>query len=153
MGFDGESRQMYDVTCAECGVETTVPFKPSGDRPVKCRDCFSKDRPPRDGPRAGAGGAGGFRNDRGPREEHEVTCGECGTQTTVPFKPTGDRPVLCRDCFAKNRPPRGAGGAGGARGGDREMHDVNCTKCGKGTQVPFRPTAGRDVLCNDCFRR
>ena len=141
---DRGPREEHEVTCAECGTQTTVPFKPSGDRPVKCRDCFQKDRPPRR-----EGGGGGFRNDRGPREEHEVTCAECGTETTVPFKPSGDRPVLCKDCFRDSRPPRGGGG----RGGDREMHDVNCTRCGKGTSVPFKPTPGRDVLCNDCFRR
>ena len=28
------------VTCAECGVETEVPFVPKGDRPVLCRTCF-----------------------------------------------------------------------------------------------------------------
>lgn len=138
---DRGPREMHEVTCAECGVQTTVPFKPSGDRPVKCRDCFQKDRPPRR--------EGGFRNDRGPREEHEATCAECGIETTVPFKPTGDRPVLCRDCFRDSRPPRGGGGGRG----DREMHDVNCTRCGKGTSVPFKPTPGRDVLCNDCLRR
>ena len=106
--------------------------------------------------------------DRGPRQEYEVTCAECGVQTTVPFKPTGDRPVKCRDCFQKDRPPRrdgpprsGGGGGGGGGGfrndrgprGPREMHDVKCTRCGKDTSVPFKPTAGRDVLCNDCFRR
>ncbi len=28
-----------------------------------------------------------------------VTCEECGKETTVPFKPTGSKPVLCRECF------------------------------------------------------
>lgn len=32
-------RQMYPAVCAECGKETEVPFKPSEDRPVYCRDC------------------------------------------------------------------------------------------------------------------
>ncbi len=41
------SRQMYPVTCAECGRETEVPFEPRGDRPVYCRDCFSKRAPQR----------------------------------------------------------------------------------------------------------
>ncbi|MGB0653109.1 MAG: CxxC-x17-CxxC domain-containing protein [Thermoplasmatota archaeon] len=100
--------------------------------------------------------------DRPPREDHEVTCAECGTQTTVPFKPRGDRPVKCRDCFQKDRPPRREGGFGGGRGGGgggfgdrppREMHDATCTNCGVQTQVPFRPTPGRDVFCRDCFRR
>ena len=39
--FRGE-RKMYDVTCADCGKETQVPFQPRGDRPVYCRDCFEK---------------------------------------------------------------------------------------------------------------
>jgi CxxC-x17-CxxC domain-containing protein len=28
------------VNCAECGVETEVPFVPKSDRPVYCRACF-----------------------------------------------------------------------------------------------------------------
>lgn len=40
----GASKQMHDATCAECGEETQVPFQPSGDRPVYCRDCYSKRR-------------------------------------------------------------------------------------------------------------
>jgi len=49
----------------------------------------------------------GRRNfDSGPREMHEVTCAECGKQTEVPFKPDGTRPVYCRDCYQKRKPPR-----------------------------------------------
>ena len=32
------------VDCALCGIETTVPFRPSQGRPVYCRDCFLKMR-------------------------------------------------------------------------------------------------------------
>jgi CxxC-x17-CxxC domain-containing protein len=32
------------VTCAECGEETTVPFKPTQGKPVFCRVCFFKFR-------------------------------------------------------------------------------------------------------------
>ena len=35
-------REMHPATCAGCGVETEVPFRPSGERPVYCRDCFSR---------------------------------------------------------------------------------------------------------------
>ena len=35
-------RQMYSATCAECGCQTEVPFRPSMDRAVYCRDCFNK---------------------------------------------------------------------------------------------------------------
>jgi CxxC-x17-CxxC domain-containing protein len=37
------------------------------------------------------------------RIETHVNCSECGRDTTVPFKPTQGRPVMCRTCFA-NRP-------------------------------------------------
>ena len=38
----GSRRQMFPVTCAECGNETEVPFEPHEDRPVYCRDCYNK---------------------------------------------------------------------------------------------------------------
>ena len=50
----------------------------------------------------GGGGGGGFR-DSGPREMSDATCSECGQQCQVPFKPREDRPVYCRDCYAKRK--------------------------------------------------
>jgi len=35
-------RQMYPVICAQCGVETEVPFQPTGVKPVYCLACFDK---------------------------------------------------------------------------------------------------------------
>lgn len=35
------------------------------------------------------------------RVETRTTCSGCGLETTVPFKPTQGRPVLCRECFQK----------------------------------------------------
>ena len=37
-----QQREMHDVVCASCGCETQVPFRPSSDRPVYCRDCFNQ---------------------------------------------------------------------------------------------------------------
>lgn len=37
-------RQMYDVVCDGCGANTQVPFQPSGNKPVYCRDCFNSQR-------------------------------------------------------------------------------------------------------------
>ena len=37
------------------------------------------------------------------RTETRTTCSECGAETTVPFKPTQGRPVLCRSCFQKQQ--------------------------------------------------
>lgn len=42
-----ENREMHTVTCADCGKETQVPFKPDGSRPVYCRECFQKHKPKR----------------------------------------------------------------------------------------------------------
>ena len=38
------ARQMYDVVCDGCGCNTQVPFQPSGNKPVYCRDCFAAQR-------------------------------------------------------------------------------------------------------------
>ena len=40
VGTDQQGRQLYSVKCANCGKQTQVPFKPTGDRPVYCRDCY-----------------------------------------------------------------------------------------------------------------
>lgn len=43
-GTDQLGRQLYNVICAKCGKQTQVPFKPSGGRPVYCRDCYMEQR-------------------------------------------------------------------------------------------------------------
>ncbi len=37
--------------------------------------------------------------------------------------------------------------------GDREMHKIKCSDCGKDADVPFKPTEGRPVYCRDCFMK
>ena len=37
------------------------------------------------------------------REMHTATCGDCGNECQVPFKPKEDRPVYCRECFQNHR--------------------------------------------------
>jgi CxxC-x17-CxxC domain-containing protein len=37
------------------------------------------------------------------RPETRVNCSQCGLETTVPFKPTQGRPVLCRSCFQQQQ--------------------------------------------------
>jgi len=121
-----------------------------------------------------SGGSGGGYNRRSDRNRsgdrdggrptmHRVVCSKCGDSCEVPFKPTGDKPVFCSDCFGKqdtrggrdNRGGRSSGFGGGRkdrhRDRDREMFDVVCTKCGKDCQVPFEPTGDKPVFCNDCF--
>lgn len=51
---------------------------------------------------AGYGG-GGDRGERRPRELFEAICADCGKTANVPFRPTGNKPVYCSDCFQNHR--------------------------------------------------
>ncbi len=104
----GTDRQMFDVdlACAKCGAHISqLPFQPSGDRPVYCSDCnraFRQTRDDRGGSRGGFGG----RASTGPRQMFSVnlSCASCGQAITqLPFQPTGDKPVYCRDCMQARR--------------------------------------------------
>lgn len=70
--------------------------------------------PNRDNRSDGRGGGGNYgRSDFGGgrpvrhAEMHKAICSTCGKECEVPFKPSGDKPVYCRDCFAKNRSHEG----------------------------------------------
>jgi CxxC-x17-CxxC domain-containing protein len=39
-GGSRPAREMFEVTCSNCGGKASVPFQPRGDKPVYCRDCF-----------------------------------------------------------------------------------------------------------------
>ena len=49
-------------------------------------------------------------HDRGDRDNNfrersftQVICSDCNKECEVPFKPSGDRPVYCKECFAKRK--------------------------------------------------
>lgn len=50
-GFGRPQGQMHKATCATCGQACEVPFRPSGERPVYCRNCFSGQAQPPSGQR------------------------------------------------------------------------------------------------------
>ena len=43
-GYNSGARESFSVVCSSCGADATVPFRPSGDGPVYCNDCFSRMR-------------------------------------------------------------------------------------------------------------
>lgn len=50
------------------------------------------------------GGFGGGRDrDDGPKQMFSATCAQCGKSCEVPFRPSGERPVYCNDCFSSKR--------------------------------------------------
>jgi CxxC-x17-CxxC domain-containing protein len=95
------------LTCADCGGEFVFTAgeqlffldKQFKNDPKRCKPC--KSRRSTLGANASAGGgpaAAGIS-----RTETRTECSECGIVTTVPFKPTQGRPVLCRQCFKAKR--------------------------------------------------
>lgn len=85
------------LKCIDCGAEfiftagEQVFFhdKQFTNDPKHCKKCKAKRA--KDGSRA--------------RTETRTVCSQCGEQTTVPFKPTQGRPVLCRVCFKQQKTP------------------------------------------------
>ncbi|MDP1689023.1 MAG: hypothetical protein Q8L47_02745 [bacterium] len=72
------------------------------------------------GSRSKFGGGGGGRDrgnnrDRRSPELFQAVCAECKKQCQVPFRPSQDKPVYCRDCFGKQRyvPGRNSNGQDG----------------------------------------
>jgi CxxC-x17-CxxC domain-containing protein len=51
----------------------------------------------------GKGGYGGGYGGGRPREFHKTICSECKKDCEVPFKPSGDRPIYCKDCYSKKK--------------------------------------------------
>jgi CxxC-x17-CxxC domain-containing protein len=62
------------------------------------------------------------------------------------------QPTRCPNCRAQRKTAQSAGGElpGGQRA-PREMYQVVCSSCGRETEVPFQPTAGKPVYCRDCY--
>ena len=54
------------------------------------------------GPAGYSSGGGGYR-ERRPRELFEAVCADCGKTASVPFRPSGAKPVYCSDCFQNHR--------------------------------------------------
>ena len=112
--------------------------------------------------------------------DRTITCADCGQEFVFSASEQqfyADRgfsdPRRCPSCRAARKASRGAsdygsgggggsyasngGGYGGGGGGGfrergpREMFEATCSNCGKTAQVPFRPTSGKPVYCDDCF--
>ncbi len=75
----------------------------------------------RGGSRGGNRGGFGSGRDRERPVMHSATCAECGKGCEVPFRPTGDKPVYCSECF-KNK---GEGNSRSSNRGGRDFGERN----------------------------
>lgn len=71
-------KPLYKATCSECGKSCEVPFRPSGEKPVFCSDCFNKKRDPSDT----RGGKRDFNDRHAPRQEYSRPA-----DPRAPYKP------------------------------------------------------------------
>jgi CxxC-x17-CxxC domain-containing protein len=98
------------LTCADCGGEFIFTAgeqlffldKQFKNDPKRCKPCKSRRSSQTASATTGGPAAAGIS-----RTETRTECSECGITTTVPFKPTQGRPVLCRQCFKNKRTPAG----------------------------------------------
>jgi CxxC-x17-CxxC domain-containing protein len=118
------------------------------------------------------GGGSNFGNrNSGRTEMHRAVCADCGSNCEVPFRPTGDKPVLCSSCFGNSsgaerrssRPERNDRGGDNRYSSaprdfdrsrsrnDREMFSAVCDNCNRDCEVPFRPSSNKPVFCSNCF--
>ena len=95
------------LKCIDCGTDFVFTAgeqlffhdKQFKNEPKRCKNCKSK----RVATFGMPGGHGGIS-----RTETRTNCSQCGKDTTVPFRPTQGRPVLCRECFQQRRPAASA---------------------------------------------
>jgi CxxC-x17-CxxC domain-containing protein len=94
------------LKCVDCGTDFVFTAgeqlffhdKQFKNEPKRCKNCKGK--------RAGLAGSQPQGTSRGhsfAKMETRTNCSQCGKETTVPFRPTQGRPVLCRECFQQGR--------------------------------------------------
>lgn len=104
--------------------------------------------------------------------DRTLTCRDCGQSFTFTageqafYLERGyTEPQRCPACRAARKAQRGdssGGGYGNSYGGGRsggysssprQMYPAVCSSCGRDTEVPFQPTAGKPVYCRECFQQ
>ena len=93
------------LKCVDCGTDFVFTAgeqlffhdKQFKNEPKRCKNCKGK--------RVGGSGMNHGAHTFA-KTETRTNCSQCGKETTVPFRPTQGRPVLCRECFQQQR--RGA---------------------------------------------
>ena len=118
MDFDDRT-----ITCRDCGTsfvftageQAFYQQKGFSNEPTRCPSCRRAKKESGGGGgggfRSGGGGGGGFRSGGdyggggggGNRQLYKAVCSSCNVETQVPFPPSADRPVYCRNCYNSRR--------------------------------------------------
>ncbi len=91
-------------------------------------------------------------------QDKTLVCRDCSKEFTFTaseqefYKSKGfeNEPTRCAECRAKRK----SSSMNGRRGdrGERQLFTVNCSNCGKETQVPFKPVQEKPVYCRECYQ-
>lgn len=82
-------------------------------------------------------------------QDETLICEDCkaeftftaGEQEFYAEKGLVNKPKRCPECRKKRK-----------QNNRKKLYTVTCAKCGKETQVPFKPIMGREVFCKECFQ-
>lgn len=93
--------QDKQLKCVDCGTDFVFTAgeqlffhdKQFKNEPKRCKNCKGK--------RVAVLGSGHGQSYA--KTETRTNCSQCGKETTVPFRPSQGRPVLCRECFQQKR--------------------------------------------------
>jgi CxxC-x17-CxxC domain-containing protein len=83
-------------------------------------------------------------------EDEKLICEECGSefifsageQEFYAEKGLTNKPKRCTECRKARKQNK-----------KRKLFDAVCSNCGTETKVPFKPIEGKDVFCQECFKK
>ena len=92
--------------------------------------------------------------------DKSLQCSDCGAEFTFTsaeqefFQTKGytNEPKRCSTCRESRKAER-YGSSGSGYRPRRQMFPATCAQCGKDTEVPFEPRAGRPVYCSECYNK
>jgi CxxC-x17-CxxC domain-containing protein len=88
----------FNVVCARCGRDDTLPFVPKTQGTMLCRRCAREV--------FGPDWAHGRDVDDPEGASYPFTCAKCHRVDRVPFKPSPGRELLCRACLRGEEQPQ-----------------------------------------------
>ena len=98
-------------------------------------------------------------------QDKNMVCFDCGTayvftadeQKAFQAKGHTHPPKRCPACRATRAARRASQSSPEPQlpsfSAPKQLFNVVCSSCGKDTQVPFEPRAGRPVYCSDCYHK
>lgn len=95
-----ESISMHKAICDNCRKECEVPFRPTSGKPIFCSRCFENNRGLDS---RGSRGRNFERSSSAERQMFDAVCDECGNNCQVPFRPSGNKPIYCSNCFGDKK--------------------------------------------------